>query len=523
MERELLRRAGAAALGIALAADSASALTVQGPSSSATPYVVGVQPGIDITSILTVGDSIGGYQMVGIPDGLGAIDNGNGTMTVLMNHELAKTVGAVRAHGVRGAFVSEWNISTGTLAVNSGNDQITNVVLTDIQASDTAGGISELQFGRLCSADLAPVSAYYNAASGKGTQERIFLSGEEIGSEGRVFAHIASGASDGTSYQLPKLGRFSWENSVAAPGSGDKTVVMGMDDATPGQLYVYVGDKTNAGSIIDQAGLTNGTLYGLRVLGGAPADESRAAALGAPKGTALAFDLVGHGDQTGLTGASLQVADEAAVGGPVTEFLRPEDGAWDPTNPNRYYFVTTDRFNNPVPNEGRSRLWAVDFTNVTNPTLGGTVTMLLDGTEGQQMFDNIAVDRWGRVLLQEDPGNNAHIAKIWGYDPSSGGVVMLAQLDPARFTAPGTAPFNIDEESSGIIDVSSIFDPAGTSGLGYALFDVQAHYANGTTLVEGGQLLLMSYALGVIPEPNTALLLCCGLAGMALRRRAFPA
>jgi hypothetical protein len=39
------------------------------------------EPGIGTTSILTVGDSVGGYRMVGIPDGLGAYDNGDGTFT----------------------------------------------------------------------------------------------------------------------------------------------------------------------------------------------------------------------------------------------------------------------------------------------------------------------------------------------------------------------------------------------------------------------------------------------------------
>jgi hypothetical protein len=32
------------------------------------------------------------------------------------------------------------------------------------------------------------------------------------------------------------------------PASGLKTVVVGTDDSTPGQVYVYVGDKTNAGN-----------------------------------------------------------------------------------------------------------------------------------------------------------------------------------------------------------------------------------------------------------------------------------
>src|SRR6185295_14996980 len=43
-------------------------------------------------SLLTVGDTnrpdVNGYKMVGLPDGLGAFDNGNGNFTLLMNHEL---------------------------------------------------------------------------------------------------------------------------------------------------------------------------------------------------------------------------------------------------------------------------------------------------------------------------------------------------------------------------------------------------------------------------------------------------
>jgi hypothetical protein len=57
--------------------------------------------------------------MVGIPDGLGAFDNGDGTMTVLMNHELGATSGAVREHGSTGAFVSRLVVDLDTLEVVS--------------------------------------------------------------------------------------------------------------------------------------------------------------------------------------------------------------------------------------------------------------------------------------------------------------------------------------------------------------------------------------------------------------------
>ena len=60
---------------------------------------------------------------------------------------------------------------------------------------------------------------------------------------------------------------------------------------------------------------------------------------------------------------------------------------------------------------------------------------------------------------------------------------MVAQHDPNRF-APGAPNFlTIDEESSGVIPLTSIL------GDGWFLLDVQAHYATDAELVEGGQLV----------------------------------
>ena len=50
----------------------AGATTETGPSSSQPPYVIPSQAGVRTVSLLTVGDSVDGYRMVGIPDGLGA-------------------------------------------------------------------------------------------------------------------------------------------------------------------------------------------------------------------------------------------------------------------------------------------------------------------------------------------------------------------------------------------------------------------------------------------------------------------
>ena len=243
---------------------------VKGPSSSETPYLLSSDSHVYTESLLTVGDGVGGYRMAGIPDGLGAFDNGDGTFTVLMNHEIRDTLGIARAHGATGAFVSEWVFDKTTLEVKSGHDLIQNVFTYDAtnnsyveHNADLGNGVV---FNRFCSADLADQSAFYNSATGLGYNGgRLFLNGEESGVEGRAFAHIASGAQSGNSYELAWLGNLSYENVVANAHTGDRTVVAAMDDGQNGQVYFYDGEKKATGSAIEMAGLTGGNLLGIHV------------------------------------------------------------------------------------------------------------------------------------------------------------------------------------------------------------------------------------------------------------------
>jgi len=142
-----------------------------GPTTSQTPYLLPTVPNASFTSILTAGEAVGNYTMCGTPDGLGAFDNGNGTFTLLMNHEFGNTLGAVRAHGQNGAFVSKWIINKNNLSVVSGSDLIQNVKLWN--GSGYAINTTTLAaFGRFCSADLPAPSAFYNIVTGKGTTEK---------------------------------------------------------------------------------------------------------------------------------------------------------------------------------------------------------------------------------------------------------------------------------------------------------------------------------------------------------------
>src|SRR5262245_15652814 len=109
----------------------------------AASYLTAVGPGVRLTPLLTVGDRVGGYPFAGVPDGLGAFDNGDGTFTVLVNHELDASAGAVHAHGSTGAFVSRWVVRKSDLAVLGGTDLVRTVHLWDgsaYQAGTTAFG-----------------------------------------------------------------------------------------------------------------------------------------------------------------------------------------------------------------------------------------------------------------------------------------------------------------------------------------------------------------------------------------------
>ena len=258
-------------------------------------------------------------------------------------------------------------------------------------------------------------------------------------------------------------------------------MIASTDDATPGQLYFYFGDKQATGTAMEKAGLIGGTLYGLKV------DEldTLADLNNESNGTTLGGDfqssitLVDLGDVSETDGATLQANSEA---GEVTEFLRPEDGAWDTIDHNRFYFTTTNAFGAP------SRLWAIDFVDRLEPQRRRHHQDAARRHRGPA--DARQHDRHQRRqgAAAKDVGNNAHIGKIWQYDPATDSMTLLAQHDPDRFVTGGANFITQDEESSGIIDVTDILGSAGQSAY---LLDVQSHNNLGGELVQGGQLLVM--------------------------------
>ncbi len=465
----------AAALASALGAGTALAAPAeQGPSSSTPPYVIPIDAasGVRTTSILTAGDVVGGYKMAGTPDGLGAFDNHDGTFTLLSNHEFGPADGRVRDHGATGSFVSSYTVDKDTLKVESGKDLIKQVALWDPATSSYSAPAKGVAFNRFCSATLADRSAFGNRhgqAKGRyGFSGRLFTNGEESGTEGRAFAH----ALDGTSYELPAMGNMSFENVVPNAGTGKRTVAALTDDSTPGQVYVYAGDKQRSGNPVERAGLNNGHVFGIRVDGFRTETDA-----GLPGGRAR-FTGADLGDQRNRTGAQLESDSDAAN---VTEFLRPEDSSWEPSNPRVLFFNTTNRFDGP------SRLWRLTFDDPADPATGGVIEQVLDGPEaGHRMLDNVGTNGTGRSIVQEDPGNNPYVARVHLYDPIGDELTPVAIHDPSRFT-PGQPGFiTQDEESSGVIDAAKIL------GDGWWLLSDQIHARSADPeVVEGGQLTAM--------------------------------
>lgn len=491
-------------------ASAAPPSVATGPSTTTSPYVLPVANDVRITSLLTVGDAgsaANGYEMVGVPDGLGATLKDH-KVVLYANQELRDAQGIVRRHGQTGAFVSRWVINPKTLKVQSGSDFIDpgvtfwdypngTPVTTGPRFADLAA--QDLTFGRFCSGTLSAPGIFFDERSNRGYRGQIYFANEEDGDVGRTFGIT----SDGKAVALPRLSLFSKENTVPAANHGRTTLVIGNEDG-PGdgsQLWAYVGTKQRTGDALARAGLTNGLDYVIKALDGAVTNDGQWRSTYGT-GVSAAVDLVNiPWSQTGAA----QNTQAKTLG---LSLNRIEDGHWDPRHRNDYYFLTTEggaTEGTGLDLRDGGGLWRLRFKNVDDPFAGASLTLLLDGSESLggtepklNKPDNLAVDRHGNVLIQEDPGNNNHIARIVAYRIGDGALGVVARFDPALFGPGATddpARLTTDEESSGIIDTEKIL------GKGSFLFDAQVHTTKGLPVgtgpgtveefVERGQILLL--------------------------------
>ena len=482
-------------------------------ATSVRPYVEPVGGQYQVRALFSADDTVpllGGapgqqYRMVGIPDGLGAHPNGDGTSTLYMNHELGFTAQSEPVVGGatnRGAIVSQWTLDADgdPVAGRRAYDQIF-AENTLLGPAPVVGNEAQMprQFARFCSGFLA--------GAANGFDRPIYLTNEESGGaesfDGRGGQSVA--IFDGELHTLPKLGRANKENSVVQPGQSTQTVIFPNEDGPAtldNQLYMYVGnkDRSAGASVLSRNGLDNGTLYVFRSL-----DPERNSERSFTSGS-VTGKWVEIPDAEALTDVELEAASDAA--GAMT-FVRPEDGAFNPNNPNEFFFDTTGSSSGADDGVNElGRLYSLRL-NKSDPLKPATLsvvynadTVVAAGGDIAISPDNIGVS--GRYLMINEDGTTesrlvmaakGRDGSIWRFDLVKGRVgvdaataTRVAQLDPPGRDGVAVGPGVW--ETSGIIDASALF------GVDTWLSDVQAHppttAPGGTTVtVEDGQLFLL--------------------------------
>jgi secreted PhoX family phosphatase len=511
------------------AAVSAVALTPTAFAADAPQYVVSSNPAATISILATSGDIIGGQILRGTPDGMGVLKNSDGTLTILSNHEMSlsdKTVQQSKsATGTWGSSVSKLTYNPTTQKITKVENFINSIQYydytngawtTDYTKTLPAGFVAVDAFGgdtfsnglnRFCSSNLVQAGAlsYKDGKKTYGYTGAAYFVAEEGGDTSRAFAFDMNG----NGVQLPKFGVAGYENALTNPASGKTTVVMLNEDngATNSQLYMYVGAKQEKGAnFAEKAGLTNGQLYTAFVKNTRTDNKFRATYKIGEK-----VDVSFNPLNTDLAYSDFQA--QAQAGG--TTFSRIEDGEWDPKNPNVYYFLTTESNKDPLataanPSESSTArdggaLWRLTYKDVKNPLKGASLEMLLNGTEAPYLSkpDNLAIDESGHILIQEDPGANAHVARVVAYRISDGKLGVVAEFDKTYFAADSTSLITIDEESSGMVNANAALKKAGDTA-SYFFFNAQVHTTTSkarleatpvtaidVAAIEGGQYYLL--------------------------------
>ena len=506
----------AVAVGVAVLA---SAMGVAGPTFAATsvkPYVEPVGGDYEVKALFSADDKVpllGGesgqqYRMVGIPDGLGARPNGDGTSALYMNHELGYTALSEPVVGGpknRGAIVSQWILDEDGDPV-AGRRAYDSVYDGDelLGPAPVVGNEAQMpsQFARFCSGFLA--------GPGQGFDRWIYLTNEEDASASTFdgLGGLSVAIFDNELHTLPALGRYSKENTVVQPGHGKRTVIFSFEDGPAtldNQLYMYVGEKDRSAraSVLERNGLVDGKVYVFRALDPAMNSE-RTFTSGSVTGE---WVEIPNADE--LTAEELEAASDAV--GAMT-FVRPEDGAFNPNNRNEVFFDTTgsssgadDGVNelgrlyslrlhpgNPLGPAGLSIVYNAD----TIVAAGGDIAISPDNLDLSRR--HLMINEDGTTESRAVMAAKGRDGSIWRFDLDKGPVhavgvdaataTRVAQLDPPGRDGVAVGPGVW--ETSGIIDASTLF------GRDTWISDVQAHPpttapGGSTVTVEDGQLFLM--------------------------------
>jgi hypothetical protein len=489
-------------------------------------YAVPIGSAYQVDAVLSVADklpetsnSAKQYQMIGIPDGLGAYplrdvkkkelearygdDELFGreledSVGLFMNHELTQSTMSEPTIGDpqnRGAFVSHYLLDesgdpfTGERAYDTVYQDD-----TEIGAAAAAGNMTPA-FNRFCSGSLA--------WKDQGFDRPIYITGEENDSsstfDGKGGQTVA--VFDNQAHALSSFGHFAKENTLFQPEKGKRTVAFPLEDGPVGnsQLYLYVGEKANAkdATVLQRNGLIGGALYVFHSTTTGMSNET------AFQTGTISGEWVEIPGAAALTASALETASDAAG---AFAFDRIEDGAFDTKHKDEFYFDTTGGGSgnqlgrlyhlrlgggNPADKPAQLNLVYNADQIIANDEDIAISPDNLDASDHYLMVQEDGTDQSKPVMTDHDRDGS-----IWRF-PLEGGSWLnrvdvagrdrVVELDPpGRDSLPVPTPGTW--ETSGIIDASHLFKDIAW------IFDVQAHSPTtappGNT-VEDGQLLLL--------------------------------
>ena len=493
-------------------------------------------PGSSVKPIISVGDTLGsGYMFESIPDGIALSRvNGRGTADIFVNHELS-------------------------LVPFQGRVDFTNSILSRLRLNQHSAGVLKGEYVIPSSANYQRFCSNFLVGREHGFERELLFTNEEardiVLRTGLAWHPPAVSLSEPSAEQAgvvvavdPKsgdyrsiygMGRHNHENAVGIPGYGYPVVLSGDDtfDAPSSQLYSYVASSGEAvwndrgklyAFVSDNAAVNDyGDFPAAGSVSGRFVEVPRMIATGKrPDGTDVTSADFGFPAPTGIPDGPQWVLEYWSHNvARAFQFIRVEDIAYDRNNPRVVYFADTgepralpdgagrlrrgsstppDTPNGAYPN---GRIFKL-VLNANDPLKVDSLSVLIDA-DALGYFNPAALHQpdnlettGNSLLIQEDPGGHNQSsatgpragmtnARVWRFTLPAGPLVPVAEVNQALRPSSARGLW----ESSGIVDVSSVFGP------GAYLLDVQAHgfeitgpvpspFPGVNSAREAGQLLL---------------------------------
>ena len=405
----------------------ATTVTPKTPFQTSTrPYLVGLQPGVDITPIISTGDliggSLGGFQYSADPDGIGFYQSSPHRLEVFTNHELSYRYGD-----------PAWS-RVSHLTLNGAAEVVAAGYVVD--------GTERYEY--FCSSTMDMIGGV-----------PWYFTGEEWFASPRGGMSIAINALTGHVIETPQFGSLNHENVVPMKDMSKAAMFLSEDSfRLRSQAYSYFADGFSDAI----KGRGSFTVW-------VPDDQGDGdpSANDIAKGETMSGHFVTIPHVERYTGLQL---NEVAESLGSFNFIRIEDAATDPGTPGVVYFADTGANKTTENRYGRIYKLTLDPAHPRQADL----EVVLDSGAGDDIVNPDGLGLNDQALVIQEDRNKAAtgVARIHVYDLASETLTAVAALDPsdaaiAKGGGPGVW------ESSGVVDVSDFFGP------GMWLVNVQAH------------------------------------------------